>query len=386
MGLELDAATLSPAPQVVTSAPDWTGRVPELDGFRAIAVWMVLLSHLFGGWPLPTGALDGFPKPLLFIISKGWLGVDLFFVLSGLLITGILLDSQTKPAYFRNFYGRRFLRIIPLYFTVIVVCFAAYRSPAAYFLLSFCFLANFAGAWGVGTPHGPGVFWSLAVEEHFYLLWPMVVRFLSRRRLTVICLLIFFGSAVLRGVAVAHGMDPEAQIYPRSCFRFDGLALGALLALWIRSPYCSLSRSLRLAGLMLLLSLLIVGVGAPFGVLGTKTVASTAVRYTHMQLMFGSGILASLALSGSRLTAVLRLPFLRVSSDLSYCIYLIHLSVGDGYYRLLGTFNIDVAARLGARGAWLSQFVTVIVVTFALAFLSKRFLEDPCLRLKRYFS
>ena len=371
--------------QAKPTSRDLTGRIPELDGFRAIAVWMVLLAHLTGGWPLPNGALDGLPAPLLFIISKGWLGVDLFFVLSGLLITGILLDSKKKPLYFRTFYGRRFLRIIPLYFVVIAVCFAAYRQPTGYFLLSFCFLANFASAFGVGTPHGPGVFWSLAVEEHFYLAWPIMVRFLSRRHLTVVCLVIFCGSAVLRGVAVAHGMDPEMDIYPRSWFRFDGLALGALLAVFVRSPSSSRGTSLRLAGLMLLLSLLIVAAGAPFGVLGTRTVGSTALRYTHMQLLFGSGILTALALSGSRLTAFLRMPFMRVSSDLSYCIYLIHLSIGDGYHWLLRALKIDVAALFGPQGALLAQFLTVLGMTFGLAFLSKKYLEDPCLRLKRYF-
>jgi peptidoglycan/LPS O-acetylase OafA/YrhL len=379
------ATELAPSAQNRSASRDLTGRIPELDGFRAIAVWMVLVFHLTWGWPLPNGALDALPAPLLFIIAKGWLGVDLFFVLSGLLITGILLDSKEKPHYFRTFYGRRFLRIIPLYFAVIAVCFAAYRQPAGYFVLSFCFLANFASAFRVATPHGPGVFWSLAVEEHFYLAWPLMVRFLSRRRLAVVCLVIFCGSAVLRGVAVAHGMDPEIEVYPRSWFRFDGLALGALLAIFVRSRYCSRRTSLGMAGLMLFLSLLIVAAGAPFGVLGTKTVASTAVRYTHMQLLFGSGILTALTLSGSRLTAFLRMPFMRVSSDLSYCIYLIHLSVGDGYHWLLSALKIDVAAAFGPRGAWLAQFIMVLGVTFGLAFLSKKYLEDPCLRLKRYF-
>jgi peptidoglycan/LPS O-acetylase OafA/YrhL len=111
---------------------------------------MVLGAHLVDGWRLPAGALRGVPAPLVFVFSRGWLGVDLFFVLSGLLITGILLDSRARPSYFRDFYASRFLRIIPLYFTVITITFLAYRSPVLYFLLSYCFLANIAGVLRVG--------------------------------------------------------------------------------------------------------------------------------------------------------------------------------------------------------------------------------------------
>jgi peptidoglycan/LPS O-acetylase OafA/YrhL len=363
----------------------FAGRIPELDGFRAIAVWMVLGSHMILGWTLPEGAQQWIPKPVSFVLSKGWLGVDLFFVLSGLLITGLLLDARDGPRYFRNFYCKRVLRIMPLYFTVIAVTFLAYREPRLYFLLAALFMANFATAWGVGTPHGPGVFWSLAVEEHFYLAWPLVVRFLSRRHLALLSICIFALSPLLRGLAVVYGLDPERQIYPLSFFRFDGLALGALLAIWIRSSRCSTRSSLQLSGLMTALAVIITVGGLPFGVMGTKTVASTALRYTQVQLLFGSAILAALALAGTPWTAWLRTRFMRVSSDLSYCIYLIHLSVGDGYHWLLGRWHVDAGATLGPSGALIAQVLFVVGVTFGLAALSQKYLEGPCLRLKRYF-
>jgi peptidoglycan/LPS O-acetylase OafA/YrhL len=345
---------------------------------------MVLLHHGVVGWTIGNGDLSFIPKPLYFVVARGWLGVDLFFVLSGVLITGILLDSKRKPRFFRNFYGRRVLRIMPLYFAVIAITFLAYRQPAEYFLLSAAFMANFAGLFHVGVPHGPSVFWSLAVEEHFYLVWPMIVRFVRWRPLAVICVTIFAMSPILRGVAVTHGMDPD-QIYPLSMFRFDGLALGALLAIWLRSDRCSPRTSLRVAGLLFALSILIVVAGAPFGILGTKTVASASLRYTHMQLLFASGILASLALAGTVWTRWLTTPFMRISSDLSYCLYLIHLSIGDGYYWLLKQWNVDPAAAFGIKGALACQIIAVIGTSFILAALSKKYLEDPCLRLKRYF-
>jgi peptidoglycan/LPS O-acetylase OafA/YrhL len=260
-----------------------------------------------------------------------------------------------------------------------------YRGAWTYMLLAAGFMANFASYLGIGIPHGPGVFWSLAVEEHFYLGWPLAVRLLPRRMLLVLCLIIFCGEPVLRAVAFRHGLDPEALIYPASWFRFDGLALGAILAIWIRSRRCSVRSSLWLASLMLGASVLIVIAGKPFGVLGTKTLASTSLRYTHMQLFFGACILGSLALGGTWVTAPFRTSFVRISSDLSYCVYLIHLSVGDGYHWVLRQFGLNPSATLGPRGAWLCQCVAIIGVTFGLAALSKKYLEGPCLRLKRHF-
>jgi peptidoglycan/LPS O-acetylase OafA/YrhL len=105
-----------------------------------------------------------------------------------------------------------------------------------------------------------------------------------------------------------------------------------------------------------------------------------------MQLIFGTGILASLALSGSRLTGWLRVSFMRMSAELSYCVYLIHLSVGDSYQWMLRNFNFDPAALLGPRGAFLAQSLFLLGATFGLAAISRRFLEQPCLRLKRHFS
>ena len=246
-------------------------------------------------------------------------------------------------------------------------------------------MANFASYFGIWFPHGPGVFWSLAVEEHFLsrmaagrpaALAAGAPGSMSDR---------FLWRAGAQGRRFKGGLDPEALIYPASWFRFDGLAMGAILAIWIRSRRCAVKSSIWLAASMLGASLLIVIAGKPLGVLGTKTIASTSLRYTHMQLLFGSCILGSLALGGTLVTAPLRTSFMRISSDLSYCVYLIHLSVGDGYHWVLRQFGLNPSATLGPRGAWLCQCVAIVGVTFGLAALSKKYLEGPCLRLKRYF-
>src|SRR2546423_2896903 len=111
-------------------------RIPELDGFRAIAVWAVVIHHAFYGWNDTRQIAERFPRGLQFLIDHGWMGVDLFFVLSGFLITGILLDTRADRAYFKNFYIRRVLRIFPLYFCCIALMSLGYREYGSYFVLS----------------------------------------------------------------------------------------------------------------------------------------------------------------------------------------------------------------------------------------------------------
>jgi peptidoglycan/LPS O-acetylase OafA/YrhL len=335
---------------------------------------MVLGSHVLAGWDF-TSEAQQVPKLLGTIVGHGWLGVDLFFVLSGFLITGILLDSKERPSYFRNFYARRFLRIIPLYFTVIGVMWLCYGGPAQYFLLSLTFLANFSMAFGVECPHGAGVFWSLAVEEHFYLIWPCLVRFLSRRLLTIFALSVVIGVPFLRLWAQRKGMDPNA-IYSYSYFRFDGLALGALLAIWVRSRYANRRTSLRMAAALVGVSLLLTLVGLPFGIMALHSV----FRFTQAELVFAGFILASITLRGSALTSPLRWRFSKLSGDLSYCIYLIHLAVGDGCEYLLSIAGFPFGLR-----RMLVRGVLMLTVTFAIAWLSHGYFEGPILRLKRYF-
>ncbi|HXP84767.1 MAG TPA: acyltransferase [Bryobacteraceae bacterium] len=189
--------------------PQSSEHIPELDGVRATAIWMVLVAHLGFAYPPPAGALLWMPSAAVRILGHGWLGVDLFFVLSGFLITGILLDSRNRPKYFQRFYGRRALRILPVYFVSVGVMALFYANSGRYFLLSSLFMANLASLLSVSFPHGPGVLWSLAVEEHFYLLWPGLVRLMSRRTLAIVAAAIVLGTPVLRGLAASRGVPVE---------------------------------------------------------------------------------------------------------------------------------------------------------------------------------
>lgn len=359
-------------------------RVPELDGIRAVAVWMVLVSHIGYGWAAPVGTYDHIPAVILQAISHGWLGVDLFFILSGFLITGILLDTREGPHYFRNFYVRRVLRIIPLYAVYVGVCCVFYRGYDSFFLLSTVFAANLSHLFGVSVPHGPGVLWSLAVEEHFYMLWPLLVFLLSRRNLTVLAIVIIVITPVARGLAVAYGMEIDAAVYSYSWFRFDGLALGGLLAIWIRSPKCSDRDSYRLAAALLGVSILITIAGLPFGLM-RKGALGTALRFNQAQLLFAAGLLIALVLRSTIYTSFLRHPFARLSGNLSYCIYLIHLSLGDGYQYAIHHLGLHPECTVGNLGSVILRGIIMVGSSFVVAMASRKYLEEPFLRLKRYF-
>lgn len=359
-------------------------RVPELDGIRAIAIWMVLIGHIFFGWAVNDGAFKHIPGIVLQAMSHGWLGVDLFFVLSGFLITGILLDSRGAPHYFRNFYVRRFLRIMPLYFVVVVVFSIFYRNSWPYFILSTFFAANLAHMFGIAVPHGPSILWSLAVEEHFYLLWPVLVFLLNRRRLATLAVVIIILSPIARGLAVAHGMPVDATVYAYSWFRFDGLALGGLLAIAIRWSKMNDRNAYGLAGALIGLSVAITIVGSFFGLMH-KGVLGTALRFNQAQFMFGAMLLLAYKLRATNWTEILRTRIARTSGDLSYCIYLVHLSIGDAVVAIARRLGWATDTAPGGVGTVLTRGLIIIAISFLLAMLSKRFLEEPFLRLKRYF-
>lgn len=316
-------------------------RIPELDGVRAIAIWMVLLMHLIFAYPSAPGSLRFVPRPLLQILSHGWLGVDLFFLLSGFLITGILLDTKEKPRYFRN--GPCGMRI-----------------------------------WRSGAKFAPNI----AVEEHFYLLWPWVVLALSRRKILALGIVLFVGCPLLRGFYAAHGMNPEV-IYSLSWFRVDGLAAGAILALWAGTKFCEKRRTLAIAGLLLVALTLLSLMGARFGIFGTKTPVAVALRYTQAYLGFAAAFVLIYVYRGTRWTGILRNRIMQVSGALSYCLYLVHLSIGDAYQRI---YESQTVVRFAPGVETAIRIIVVLTVSFAVALLSRKYLEEPFLAMKRNFA
>ena len=271
---------------------------------------------------------------------------------------------------------------MPLYFTVVLIWSFVYRGYGRYFLLSSMFGANLSHLFGIHVPHGPRVLWSLAVEEHFYLLWPAIVFLLDHRKILFLCAAILIGSPILRGVYAAQGMNPEV-IYDLSWFRFDGLATGAAMAIWVRSECFERTTAHRIvAGLLCALPLMSL-VGARFGLFGTKTVVAVALRYTQAYLAFGASFILVLVYRGMRWTAFLRNRFMQLSGALSYCLYLIHLSLGDAYRFLISHQHL---VHFNPTAAVFVRCGSMLIVSFGFAMLSHKYLEEPFLALKEKFS
>ncbi len=233
-----------------------SARIPGLDGVRGLAILLVLLIHL--GVMIPDSPIE---NVIFAFISTGWIGVDLFFVLSGALITGILLDTKKDPGYFRKFYIRRAVRIFPLYYAILI--FSFYILPhfphpkIDHFsrlngdeIWYWPLLQNFV----IGL-HGPrhgimDITWSLAIEEQFYLVWPLLVRVLPLRRLVQIGVVILMLSPALRAALLLAGVEPWA-VYTLTPTRLDSLAAGALIAIALHSPSLERAALRRAANLTL---------------------------------------------------------------------------------------------------------------------------------------
>jgi peptidoglycan/LPS O-acetylase OafA/YrhL len=229
--------------------PGAATRVAAFDGVRGMAILLILVYH--------TMDFEGSRAPLDRVLSHahnlGWLGVDLFFVLSGFLITGILLETKDGPHFFKSFYARRTLRIFPLFYAVVFV--AAVVVPLADSVLPlhsemlhryasdlwrnqaflWTYTHNYLQAARPHTLPGLGHFWSLAIEEQFYLVWPLIVFVTPRRRLLPVALSICAGVAALRFVLIGAGVAPWA-IRQWTFTRVDTLILGGVAAMIVRDP------------------------------------------------------------------------------------------------------------------------------------------------------
>jgi peptidoglycan/LPS O-acetylase OafA/YrhL len=366
-------------PSTVKSSPAKELRVPELDGIRGCAVLLVLALHGFGS-PMQVDAWHGFPRLIELLTRPGGLGVDLFFVLSGFLITGILLDSTGKPHYFRNFYGRRALRILPLYYLILLMIFLFYPHSGSFFLLGLFYMSNMTGIFGVPDVYNP--LWSLSVEEHYYLIWPWVVSRLGLARLAFAAIGIIIAVPFIRAISFLHGWD----VFPYSWCRFDGIASGAFLATFVRSPQHTPRRLLRFAVGCLAAGVVLAGVGLPFGMSTRTRLFGATFRFTDINLFFTGLVGLTVSRSIRPLTALMRLRFLRWCGDLSYCLYIIHWLVFDTWNWLFGKYPAALVGSLGKFGTLCLRAGVVYLVSFSLAEISRHYFEGPILRMKRIFT
>lgn len=366
--------------------PVLRSRMPELDTIRGIAVLLVLFFHGFG-FRYGIQSLSGFARLFVAATLPGWIGVNLFFVLSGFLITGILLDTKHKAGYFRTFYIRRALRILPLYYAVLLFLAVLTRSGAvnrqaswAFLGLSFFYLSNVTGLFGVAMQYG--VLWSLAVEEHFYLLWPAVVRSLSRQRVVIAGVVICVLCPCLRGFYSIRHYDMGTGY---TWLVADGLATGAVLAAWARGPWGTRSCMVLVTKVLLAVGLAMFGFGYPFGISRASRFLGSTLRETALNLFFAGVISFALLAGTSRWKALVDRPVLRFFGEISYCVYLIHMLVFDLEDRFLPYVFPRLATAAGNFGVMILQFSLAAGFTVGVSYLSRRYFEEPFLRLKRRF-
>ncbi len=370
------------------------GHLPALDGVRGLAILAVLLFH-FVSPANPQGRLD---HALTWLFAYGALGVDLFFLLSGFLITGILYDSRTDPNYFRNFYMRRVLRIFPLYYGVLAVVFlvvplipplrgseiAGLRSEQAWaWLYGVNLYLAIHGGWVLSyLTH----FWSLAVEEQFYLVWPLLVWLLAGRPRVFLTfsLAVAIASFGARIVASLMGVNLVATTV-LTPFQLDSLALGAFIAVYLRQPdgeagVRRLIVPLTVAGIGLLLLQFAI---RHFSGHGDSVLSLRSGAFHALLAALMLKALSAPAASGWAIFFRSR-PMITLGKY-SYGMYVYHHFFSH-YFIVHGTEDA-LASMIGSRTAALAiQAVVGMTSSMMIAWLSYEYFEKYFLKLKRFWS
>ncbi len=370
---------------------------PALDGLRAIAVLMVFASHFVA---VPDA------------MNWGFAGVDIFFVLSGFLITGILYDSQYRTDRYRVFYIRRTLRIFPLYYAVLLLPLALYPvfrwqlHPAQW--LWPVYLGNYARfLWPGDVVNNSSVFedvrstvfprftyqiphlWSLCVEEQFYLIWPLIVFSIGKReRLRTVCLVMVVAVPLLRMFAL-HAASAQALsnglLYRTTPLRADALLLGGAVALCLRGGEGKRLIAAAQPVFVGLLSFFVVLQVAMRLRLGHFLDAEYLKRYNawgYTLLAFAAAAVILMAVDErTKLYRLCLHPALRWLGVRSYGFYVYHLLLGQVW----GLASVVLC--LGHRGvaSKLLPFVA-FAGTAAVSWGSYKYLESPVLRLKARFA
>lgn len=365
-------------------------RLPQLDGIRGLAILLVLIWH-FVVLPTASGPHESvLARVVLHAGLLTWSGVDLFFVLSGFLIGGILIDARESSNYFRTFYVRRAFRILPIYLLLVVAYLLVWSVAAGHrgilgetlgipmpWYLYFTFTQNFWLAYH--TWHSPylGASWSLAVEEQFYLLLPLIVRLLPRHLLLRSVLVMMLGSTICRSLLYLHyGPSWGVAAYMLFFSRADALMVGVLCAVLLRdTQWKELLIKKRWATVA---SCTIFGLGVVvltckgWG-MGTRPMCT--LGFTCLALFYASIVMLVAITPDGLLSRAFRARWLMWLGRISYGLYLFHgLALG-------------VVSRLAVADWWLRATTTIsaVVAAVCLAQLSWNHLESKLVRLGHAF-
>jgi peptidoglycan/LPS O-acetylase OafA/YrhL len=356
--------------------------MPELDSIRGLAILGVLFYHGFF-WDRDFAPFSGYQRLFLRLTSSGEFGVSLFFVLSGFLITGLLIDSRNRPDYYRRFYIRRALRILPAYYGILAILAAFGLVSRGFLLISLVYGSNLALLFGIRWSYG--VLWSLSVEEHFYLVWPTVVRKVSNRALGTIAAAIVIVSPVLRLLCYRHWQSlpmTESGCTFYTWNMADGLASGALIAVLVRESHASRLFLKRICIAIAVLAAAVSAVGFPFGLATRMTATGAALQFTLANLCFALLLGCFLLIGTSSWKWIVTSRPLRFFGDISYGLYLIHLLGFWGFDALVAHEKFSFLASFGPFEYVWFRFLVGSSLAIAASYLSRWYFEEPFLRLK----
>jgi len=366
------------------SSPIMVGHhYPELDGIRGISILLILFFHC-----RDIATPQNLSENIYYKFAEtGWVGVELFFVLSGFLITGILLDTYNQKKYFYNFYMRRILRIFPLYYAVLILLTlisqfmqidSFYQKSTLAQLSYWFYLQNWLHLFDINTTPIISHSWSLAVEEQFYLVWPALILFAARRNAVGKLCLITIGLAFIVRAGLVNLNLPA---YFLTISQMDILALGAFVVVLFRH-FGSLKPLRRPAIILAVIS----GVTVAFvaakerGFFGNNGMV-LLIGILPLAIFFSSFLIIALT---SREQGILRIflqnRWLRFLGKISYGVYIFHWPI-----RIL---LIEIWPK-AAFGFWINQLgflVVVSVCSIAIAWFSFQYFETPILHLKKKFA
>ena len=359
--------------------------LPALDGIRGIAIiWVVFHNTLDDNFAPASGPLHF----VALLAHPGWIGVQLFFALSGFLITAGLLDTQAARNYFSGFYAKRALRILPLYYAVLLILLVIVPMAAGSAGLLSTAVAHQASLWlfVINWTHAPAYgfahFWSLAVEEQFYLFWPLVVYRLSPQRLLAVCLWIALGALAVRCGLALEGAT-SWTIYTVTPCRMDALALGAAGACLVRIPFLKAFADRRLpllGGATLALFLVAMPLTSFYddSRIAGETIGYTILAWCGAVLVTGAAMTDGTA--PSWVCRMLRWAPLRSCGKYSYAMYVFHelLHKLVSLPLIIRLYGSNPAPRVIFAGS-----LATFVASYGLAFLSYHGFEKHFLALKR---
>lgn len=367
--------------------PDRTlrGRIPELDGLRGFAIFIVILIHYISA--VPHGLRHSWASKAGNAINLGGSGVDLFFILSGFLIGGILIDSRQSPNYYQTFYLRRLHRIVPLYYSWILLFAIISIWNTRFMLLGpywiyFAFLQNYFYLQSPMQLIWLSVTWSLAVEEQFYLLAPPFIRNCRPQRLIGVLFGILIASLILRLFLLmkfadaAHNYWGLLPAYFATPSRADDLALGILIAIVWRTPQAMqwITEHLGFVKKTLILCIALL-----LAILKWMLMPNSTLRLSVGLPLFGAifALLVIICLTEREgiIAGIFRLRALRELGRVSYCVYIIHYAMNWAVHKYL-------RGDLPRFDSPSSIAVTILALglTLVIAEFSWRFFEHPLIQ------